>query len=309
MTNKVAIITDSLGCLPSEVVARYGIRIVPANLYFGGKVYRDWVDITPTEAYELFLKNPEGWTTSPAPPTEWLEAYRQAGKQTKSILCVTISSKLSAMYNMAKQAKEQIEAEIPEITIEVLDSQTAVIAQGLVTLAAARAADEGKNLIEVIEAATEMREKVNIAFLLDTVRYIYRTGRIPKIAAKAGSILNIKPILTTSSGVVRVVSIARGRDQGIDRLIRMMRDKVGQSPVHVVVTHAYALDEAEGLKERISSEFNCTEIWVSEFSPMLGYATGTGTLGIAFYKGLPVEGESGLERIEGADDIGERLAP
>jgi fatty acid-binding protein DegV len=65
MTNKVAIITDSLGCLPSEVVARYGIRIVPANLYFEGKVYRDLVDITPTEAYELFLKNPEGWTNIP----------------------------------------------------------------------------------------------------------------------------------------------------------------------------------------------------------------------------------------------------
>jgi DegV family protein with EDD domain len=287
MTNKVAIITDSLGCLPSEVVARYGIRIMPANLYFGGKIYRDLVDITPTKAYELFLKNPEGWTTSPAPPTEWLEAYRQASKQTKSILCVTISSKLSAMYNTAKQAKEQIETEIREITIEVLDSQTAVIAQGLVTLAATRAADEGKNLAEVTKAAKEMRDKVNFAFLLDTVRYIYRTGRIPKIAAKAGSILNIKPILTTSSGVVRLVGIVRESEKGIDRLFRMMREKVGQDPVHVVVTHAYALDEAERLKERISSEFNCTEIWISEFSPILGYATGTGTLGIAFYKELP----------------------
>jgi DegV family protein with EDD domain len=284
MINKVAIITDSLGCLPSEVVERYGIRIMPVNLYFEGKVYRDLVDITPTEAYELFLKNPEGWTTSPAPPAEWLEAYRQVSKQNKSILCVTISSKLSAIHNIAKQAKEQIEAEIPGITIEVLDSQMAVIAQGLVTLAAAQAADEGKNLAEVTKEAKEMRGKVNFAFLLDTVRYIYRTGRIPKIAARAGSILNIKPILTTSSGVVRLVGIVREREKGIDRLLRLMRDKVGQSPVHTVVTHAYAIDEADRLKERISSEFNCIEIWVSEFSPILGYATGTGTLGIAFYK-------------------------
>jgi DegV family protein with EDD domain len=284
MTNEVAIITDSLGCLPSEVVERYGIRIMPVNLYFEGKVYRDLVDITPIEAYELFLKNPEGWTTSPAPPAEWLEAYRQASKQTKSILCVTISSKLSAIYDIAKQAKEQIEAEMPGITIEVLDSQMAVIAQGLVTLAAARAADEGKNLAEVTKEAQEMRGKVNFAFLLDTVRYIYRTGRVPKVVARAGSILNIKPILTTSSGVVRLVGIVREREKGIDRLLRLMRDKVGQGPVRAVVTHAYALDEAERLKERISSEFNCIEIWVSEFSPILGYATGTGTLGIAFYK-------------------------
>jgi DegV family protein with EDD domain len=283
MVTKVAVVTDSLGCLTREMVAEYGIRIVPANIYYRDKVYRDMVDITPSEAYELFLDDPKRWTTSPPSPIEFIEAYREISKQTKNILCVTISSKLSGIYNVARGAEEQVEAESPGITIEVIDSGMAVTAEGLVTLAAARAANEGRSLAEVIKAAEEMRDKVNFAFLLDTVRYIYRTGRIPKVVARAGSILNIKPILTTSSGVVRLVGVVRSKERGIDRLLRMMEDKVGQNPVHVAVTHAYAQEEAEGLKERVSDEFNCVELWLSEFSPLLGYACGTGTLGLAYY--------------------------
>jgi fatty acid-binding protein DegV len=96
--------------------------------------------------------------------------------------------------------------------------------------------------------------------------------------------LNIRPILTISSGLIRFKGIVRNREQGINRLLETLRDKVGQSPVHVAVMHAYALDEAERLKERISSEFNCAELFIAEFSPVTGYSVGTGTLGFAFYK-------------------------
>jgi len=97
-------------------------------------------------------------------------------------------------------------------------------------------------------------------------------------------LLNIRPILTSFSGLVRFKSIARNREQGINRLLEIMKGKVGKNQVHVAVMHAYAPDEAEKLKERISSEFHCAELWVAEFSPVMGFATGTGTLGIAFYK-------------------------
>lgn len=284
MASRVAIVTDSLCCLPREMVEQYRIRIVPANVYFGDRVYKDWVDITPTQAYELFSKEPDAFKTSPASPADYLEAYRELSQQTQDILCVTISSKLSAIYNAALEAKKHAEAELPHTSIEVFDSRVAVTAQGLVTLAAAKAAEAGEGLAEVTKAATEMRDRVDFIFLLDTVRYIYRTGRIPKIAALAGSILNIRPLLTTSSGVVRSMGAVRSRERGISKMLQIMRDRVRQAPVHVGVTHAYALEEAQKLKERVSSEFNCAELWISEFSPLLGYATGTGTLGLAFYK-------------------------
>ncbi|GAG84050.1 unnamed protein product [marine sediment metagenome] len=189
VTQKVAIVTDSIACLTKEIVAQYGIRIVPLNFYSEGKVYKDWVDITPAEAYELFLKDPESFKTSAASPEDCLKAYREASKQTKNILCITISAKLSAVYNVTQGAKEQARIELPQTSIEVLDSQTATAAEGFIALAAARAAAEGKSLAEVIKAAEGMRDRVSLLALMDTVRYVYRTGRVPKVAALAGSML------------------------------------------------------------------------------------------------------------------------
>jgi len=278
----VAIITDSLACLPPEMVRQYQVRVAPINLYFGDQVYKDWVDITPTEAYELFLKNPEYFATSAPSPAECLEACREASKEGKDILFVTVSSKLSMVYESAQVAREQAGNEFPETTIEVLDSHTVTAAQGFVALAGARAAEEGKSLAEVVRAAEEVRDRVNAIILLDTIRYVYRSGRIPKVASQAGSILNIRPLFTVFK-TVNFMGVARSRESGIERMLKVMRDKVGQKPVHVAVMDAYAPDEVEKLRERISSEFNCCELWVSEFSPVMGYACGTGTLAVAFY--------------------------
>ena len=282
---KVAIVVDSIACLTREMVEQYGVTILPLNFYFGGKIYRDWVDVTPSEAYELFLKDPDSFKASSVSPGECLEAYREISKRAENILCITVSSKISAVYNAALEAKEQVKDELPQTSIEVMDSQTVAVAEGFIALAAARAAAEGKSLAEVVKAAEEMRDRVSFFVFLDTIRHVYRSGRIPKIASQAGSILNIKPLLTTSSGVLQFVGVARSKKSGVERLLKMMRDRVGLRPVHVAVTHAYAPDEAEKLKERISSEFNCAELWVTEFSPLMGYACGTGTLGIAFYSG------------------------
>ena len=281
---KVGIVTDSMSCLTKELVQRYNIGIVPIRLLFQGKVYRDSVDITPSEAYEFFLQDPDSFNTSPASPGHYLEVYREVGNRMKNILCVTLSSKISTGYDMACVAKEQAKTELPQTTIVVLDSQTVTAAEGFVALAGARVAAEGKDLNEVAQVAEEVRDKVNFVALLDTVRHVYRTGRIPKVAASIGSILKIRPILTSSGGLIRFKGIVRKREQGINRILQIMKEKVGQSPVHVAVMHAYAPNEAEKLKEQISSEFNCTELWVTEFSPVMGYATGTGTVGLAFYK-------------------------
>jgi len=279
---RVAVVTDSIACLPRELVEQYGIEIIPLNFYAGGKLYRDWVDVTPSEAYELFLQDPESFKTSAASPEDCLKAFREASQRARNILCVTLSIKLSTTYNVALEAKELAITELPRTSIEVLDSRTATPAEGFVALAAARAAAKGKNLDEVLGAAEEMRDKVSCILLLDTIRHVYRSGRIPKIASQVGSILNIRPILTVS-GTVHFVSAVRNRKHGIERLLQMVRDKVGKRPVHIAVTHAYARDEAEKLKERVAEEFNCVELWLAEFSPIMGYACGTGTIGLAFH--------------------------
>jgi DegV family protein with EDD domain len=281
---KVAIVTDSIANLTKELVEQYRIGIVPIMLLVQGKVYRDMLDMTPSQAYEMFMQEPESFNTSPSSPGHYLEAYREASKRAKNILCITLSSKLSTGYEMARVAKEQAETELPGTSIDVLDSQNVTAAEGFIALAAARAAAEGKSLNEVIRVAEEVRGKVTFIAFLDTMRHVYRTGRIPKVASKIGSMLNIRPILTSSSGLVRFKGVVRNREHGTNRILQIMREKVGQSPVHVAVMHAYVPDEAEKLKERIASEFNCAELFITEFTPVMGYATGTGTLGLAFYK-------------------------
>jgi len=280
----VTVITDSIACLPPEIVERYQMQVLPINLYFGDSVYKDWVDITPTEAYRLFLKDPKRFATSAPSPFDCLEAFREASKRARDILCVTVSTKLSMVYESARLAREQLQAELPGTTIEVIDSYSATASEGFVALAGARAAADGKSLSEAVEAVEEMRDKINVLLLLDTIRHVYRSGRIPKVASQAGSILNIRPLLTVFKSV-NFAGVVRSRERGIEKLLGFMRDRAGQQPVHVAVMHAYALDEAEKLKERISSEFDCREIWLTEFSPVMGYATGTGTLGMAFYSG------------------------
>jgi DegV family protein with EDD domain len=279
----VAIVTDSLACLTKELVEQYEISVVPLNIHSDGKVYKDWVDITPDEAYELFLKNPESWGSSAPSPMDYLKVFREVGNRAKNILCITASSKLSTTHDVAKLAREQAEAELPQTSIAVVDSQLATAAEGLVALAAAQAARAGKSLAEVVKVAEGVRGKVTFVALLDTVRHVYRSGRIPKIAAIAGAMLNIRPLLTISSGIVRFMGAARSRERGIERMLKLVKDKVGQRPVHMAVMHAYALEEAEKLKEQVASTFNCVELWLTEFSPLMGYATGTGTLGLAFY--------------------------
>ncbi len=283
MTGSVAIITDSVSCLPKELLERYRITIVPIRLTVDGRVYRDSVDMTATEAYQMFLKNPDSFSTSPSSPGHFLDAYKEAAGQADSILCITLSSKLSTGYNMANIGREKAKTELPGISIEVMDSTTVTAAEGFIALAAARAVDNGGTLADAVKAAEEVREKVSFFALLDTIKHVYRTGRIPKIASQIGSALNIKPILSSSDGAIKFKGIVGSREKGYQKLLDYIREGAGNRRVHVGVMHGFAPDDAELLKERIAAEFDCAELWISEFTPVMGYATGTGTLAIAFY--------------------------
>lgn len=280
---KVAILTDSIACLTPEIVKQYQLRIIPLNIHFDGKLYQDGVDITSAEAYRLLEEAPDHFASSPASIGEYLNAYRQASAQAEAILCITLSSKLSTLYNVAGIAREEAKNELPQTAIEVLDSKTAAGGEGLIVSAAAQAAAEGKNLAEVTKVTEAVRDKVYVIGIMETIRHVYRTGRIPKITARVGSLLNIKPIFTISEGAVHIAGLTRSKEKAVKRALNMMRKRVRVSPVHVAVAHADALEEGEQLKERISAEFNCVELWLTDFSPIMGYATGTGVLAIAFY--------------------------
>jgi DegV family protein with EDD domain len=280
---KVAILADSIACLTPEMVRRYHLQVVPINIHFNGTIFRDGVDLTPAEAYRMLEEAPNYFSSSPASIGEYISAYHEASARAESILCITLSSKLSTLYNMACVAKEEVNNELHQTPIEVIDSETAAVGEGLIVAAAARAAAQGKDLAEVIEITRLVRDKISVIGIMDTIRYVYRTGRIPEITARVGSILNIKPVFTITEGIVHIAGLNRSKEQALKRAFNLMRKDVGVKPVHVAVAHANVLEEGEKLKELISSEFNCVEIWLTDFSPVMAYATGTGVLAIAYY--------------------------
>jgi DegV family protein with EDD domain len=280
---RVAIVTDSIGCIPREMIEAHGIEIVAPNIYWNGAVYRDCVDITTSEAYQLLQKDPDAFSTSAPSPGDFAEVYRRLSKTAESVLCVTLSSKISTLYSAAVAAKELVKDELTGTKIEVLDSRTCTGAEGFVVMAAARAGSEGKGLAEAVDSAKMMRDNVDLFFVLDTVRHAYRTGRVPRFASQVGSLLNVRPVMGWRDGVACFKGMTRSKERGVDRIVDLMHNRVGTKRVHVAVHHADARDEGEKLKERVQKEFNCAELWLTEFSPIMGYSSGRGALGLAFY--------------------------
>ncbi|MFC1952433.1 DegV family protein [Chloroflexota bacterium] len=286
MADKVAIITDSVACIPPELAEKYGIEVVPIELHFGDKVYLDGVDLSPTEFYTLLRQAEKLPTTSAALPGSFLEAYHKVRQRADNILCISLSAKLSGMFNSAQLAVERLNGALPSTSIRILDCGTAAAAEGLVVLAAARAAVSGEDLTEVMETAKRVMQRVNLLVALDTLYYLVKGGRIPKAAAWASSILKVKPIVTISEGEVHPVTNPRTTRGALKRILEIMGQKVvmGQ-PLHVAVMHADALDEAVGLRDQISSQFDCAELFITEFTPVMGAHTGPGVVGVAFYGG------------------------
>jgi DegV family protein with EDD domain len=286
--SKVAIVTDSVACLTNEQIEKYGIVVVPVKILFEEKIYRNGVDLAPSEAYQLLDKAPDYFSTSPSSPSDYIDIFRELAIKGQDILCITVSSKLSTVFNVANLAAEQVKQELPQSTIEIMDSNTATASQGFVALAAARASAKDNEISDVIKAAGIVRDQVHFLLVLETIQHAHRTGRVPKVATQVGSMLGVKPLLTISDGEVHLFGVVRTKQSGVKRLIETMKRKVGNQPVHVAVMHADIPEEGERLKQQVSAEFNCVELFLTEFSPIIGYSTGRGVLGLAFYT-LPPE--------------------
>jgi DegV family protein with EDD domain len=281
---KVAIVTDTTACIPQEQVSKYDIEVVPVELIFEDKAYRNGIDISSAEFYTLLRKAKKPPTTSSSSPGPYLDAYRRASQRAKSILCITEPSKFSAMFDSALIAKRMAKTALPKVVIEVLECTTAAAGQGLVALAAAKAAATDKSLNEVFKTADNIMHRVNLYATLDTLRYLVKGGRVPQAAALVNSILKLKPIFTLNHGDARTFALPRTIKSAIKRMLKIMEQKVvkGQ-PLHVAVMHADALKKAVELRDQISSRFDCTELFITEFTPVMGAHTGPGLLGVAFY--------------------------
>jgi DegV family protein with EDD domain len=285
--------TDTVAGIPGELAQEYRITVVPAaNIVFNGHTYLDGVTIKATEAYQLLRKDPDRFSTSAVSPSYILEAYRKLAATSRDILFVTVSSALSAVSKSAALAADIFQEESPDTTVRILDSRTVASGQGLVVLAAARAAVQGANLDEVADIAQRVRQKTGNYMLLDTLRYAYRTGRISKTSARIAAMLGIKPITCVSDeGKVDFIGKTRSREAGIKRMLKLIKEEAGVEALHFWVMHADAPKAAQELAERLKQEFNCLSMVISEYSPVMGYGAGPGALSVGFHPELALSSQ------------------
>jgi DegV family protein with EDD domain len=283
MSRKVAIVTDSTTYIPEEILGQYQIRVAPQVVIWGGKEYLDNIDMTPKEFYTRLQVDPEMPKTSQVPIAQMEKIFTELDSQGYDILAMLISAKLSGTMNSAEQAKKNL----PGATIEIVDSNSTVMALGFQVLQVAKAAGEGASLADCRSLAEKARQHTGILFAVDTLEFLHRGGRIGGGARFIGTALNLKPILEVKDGAIEAVERVRTRKKSLNRLVELVEERVGgKQPIRLATLHANAAEEARELLKDASARLSADESVFSEVSPAVGAHTGPGTIGLAFMAGM-----------------------
>jgi len=286
----IKIVTDSTCDLSPEVTQELGITVVPAYLRFGEKVYRDGVDIDHDEFYRKLVESPIHPATSQPAPADFTNVYQKLSGEAEAIVSIQVASKLSGVYDSALQGRALAESRCP---IEVIDSLSVSVGLGLIVMAAARLAKAGENLQRIIEETRQIIPQMNVLALFDTLKYLYRGGRIGKAKAFLGALLNVKPLLTLRDGEFVPAGQVRTRAKGVERLFNTVKNTPDIEEVAIV--HSTTPDEANSLKERIASIFDRTRIYLARLGPALGVHGGPGALALAIRKKISSIGQDTSE--------------
>jgi DegV family protein with EDD domain len=272
----VKIVTDSLGDIPAEVVKELGITVIPINVIFGTESYRDGVDLTTEQFYHKLAHSKVFPTTIVPPLGVFAGTYDKLAEETDEIAVITNSHKLSASYEAALQAKEQMKR---KCRVEVVDSLWAIMAQGLIVIAAAKAANAGANIDEVVTLVRRNIPRADVRMAFDTLEYLSRGGRIGKAKTFLGTVLKVSPILGIRDGEAYPFAREHSRARAIDYLYNF-----ATSFSHVdemAVEDATTPDEADELAKRLSAKFRKERIYRTKVSPVIGAHVGPKVLGVA----------------------------
>ncbi|MBX6342464.1 MAG: DegV family protein, partial [Thermomicrobiaceae bacterium] len=218
---RVAVVTDSTADIPPELIQRYGIHVVPLTVRLGGEVFEDRVTITPGEFMRRLQSCDEFPTTSQPSVGRFQQVYNALAEEHDGIVSIHLSSRLSGTYQSARLARDTINGRLP---IAVIDSRSASMGLGFAVLHAARLAREGRSLDEVKQAAERALEATHVMFLLDTLEYLRRGGRIGRAAEIVGSILQLKPLLRLDEGIVVPFARTRTRPKATAGLIQLVHE-------------------------------------------------------------------------------------
>ncbi|MCG7213794.1 DegV family protein [Paenibacillus mucilaginosus] len=273
----VRIVTDSTADLPADIRKELGIEMVPLKVLFGSEAFADGVDLGPDEFYAKLAAAGSLPTTSQPSPAEFLEVYERLAKEGDGpILSIHLASVLSGTYQSAMLASTMVEG---GADVTVVDSRSASWGIGNMVIAAAEAAREGRSKEEILEIVRKLQEETKIYFLVDTLEYLQKGGRIGRAAALVGSLLNIKPILSLNpGGEVYSLDKVRGQKKAMNRIVELIREDFGDRPIRLIPGYTSNKETAAELQSLIAQNFDVTEVRYGPIGPVIGTHVGPGTV-------------------------------
>lgn len=275
----VQIITDSTSDIPRDIAVKLGIKVVPIYVRFGNKIYRDGVDISSAEFYEMLETSRIHLGTSQPTPEDFENAYRQYTNSADGIISIHISSKISGTYNSATIAKRMMNSNIP---IEVIDSGLNSGGLALMAISAARLAKANNSFSKITEELKQSASKVHMFGIFNTMKYLASSGRVSKPIVAAAEFLNVKPLLTFRNGEIIRAGLVRTLSRGLEKITNFVKNNLPVSELMIVHSsvHEQAMELKNHLKDFISEE----KISIAELGAGLGVHGGPGVLLTALHK-------------------------
>jgi len=284
----IAIVSESPADLPPRLAEQYGISIVPYpySMSWDGGPPRDGATIDLPDLYRAMRDAPASVSVSTSAPSigAFIEQYRAAAETAEGIVSVHLSSHLSGGFARAVLAASEAGLSCP---IRHVDSGTVSMAEGYVALAAARTARQGGTLEEAERAALKDRDEVFFVVALETLEYVFRSGRVKRSAYLLGSTLSIKPIIGVVDGVAKPLSRTRSMGQATDKIASMVVERSVGKRLHLTAVHVDCPERAQELREKIEAQVQPVETYVLEVTPVIGGHTGPGLVGAAIWAESP----------------------
>lgn len=278
MSSPVALVTDSTCNIPPDLAAERHIYVAPLYVLWGEESYRDGIDITEPELFRRLAVARDLPKTSQVSPQDFADLYRRAreAENAEEVVCGVVSSGISGTYASAMQACEMV-----DFPVHVVDTRQTSWALGFTVLAAARARDAGQSAEAVAETLRETAARTHLLFIVESLDYLHKGGRIGGASRLLGTALNIKPVLELRDGVVQPVDKVRTRKRAIEYILTHIGQIAGERPiVRLGIIHGDVIDEALALRDAAVARYNPGEVYVSYATAVLGVHVGPGALGI-----------------------------
>ncbi|MBN1580070.1 MAG: DegV family protein [Anaerolineae bacterium] len=278
--SNVVVVTDSSAYIPDSALQGLNVPIIPLWLIWDDDRFRDGVDIDPETFYRR-LRGAKSLPTTSQPSAGEFEAFfHQVAPGSETIVSVLLSNKLSGTVASAQAAQTQMDS----LDVQIVDSYSVSMGLGFVVLAAARAAAAGKSPAEVVAAAEVMKDKMNLLFVVDTLEYLHRRGRIGGAKRLLGTALKIKPILHIVDGQIEPLSQARTKSKALAHMLAIAEERLGGKPMaEAGVVDIDSPAEGDRVAQEVKERFGLDIVHRSSVSPVVGATAGPGAIGLAFY--------------------------